>query len=137
MKLYQGIGPNSFRVRIFMTEKGIELPRVQVDLIKGEHRSREFRELNSLAQIPVLMLDDGTVTTESVAICRYLEEIHPEPPLFGTDAADRAKIEMWNRPAELEIFGTVGSVPLHTEPLFKERLVQFPAFAETQRQAVP
>ncbi|HET9535871.1 MAG TPA: glutathione S-transferase family protein [Mesorhizobium sp.] len=137
MKLYQGIGPNSFRVRIFVVEKGIELPRVQVDLTKGEHRSPEFRKLNSLAQIPVLMLDDGTVITESVAICRYLEEIHPEPPLFGTDAADRAKIEMWNRRAELEIFGTIGSVPLHTEPLFKERLVQFPAFAESQRQAVP
>src|SRR5262245_16186660 len=117
MKLYQGVGPNSFRVRIFVAEKGIDLPHVEVDLPMGEHRSREFRELNSLAQIPVLKLDEGTVITESVAICRYLEEVHPEPPLFGTNATDRAKTEMWNRRVEFEIFGTIGSVALHTEPL--------------------
>ncbi len=137
MKLYQGIGPNSFRVRIFMAEKGIDLPRVNVDLTTGEQRGPEFLKLNSLGQIPVLVLDDGTVITESVAICRYLEEIHPAPPLFGTDAISRATVEMWNRRIELNIFGTIGNVPLHTEALFKDRLVQFPAFAETQRKAVP
>ena len=79
MQLHCGVGPNSYRVRIFMAEKGIDVPRVEVDLIKGEHKSPEFLKLNSLGQIPVLVLDDGTVITESVAICRYLEEIHPEP----------------------------------------------------------
>ncbi|MDK1373616.1 MULTISPECIES: glutathione S-transferase family protein [unclassified Sinorhizobium] len=137
MKLYQGIGPNSYRVRIFMAEKGITLPMVDIDFFKGEHRAPGFLKLNSLGQIPVLELDDGTIITESVAICRYLEETHPEPPLFGTDAVSRAKVEMWNRRAELVIFTTVGNVALHTEDFFKDRLTQFPAFAETERKAVP
>ena len=120
-----------------MAEKGIDVPRVDVDFCKAEHRSPEFLKLNSLGQIPVLVLDDGTVITESVAICRYLEELHPSPALFGTDAVSRAKVEMWNRRVEIEIFGTIGNVALHTAELFKDRLVQFPAFAETQREAVP
>lgn len=137
MKLYQGDGPNSYRVRIFMAEKGIDVPRVRVDFGKMEHRSPEFLKLNSLGQIPVLVLDDGAVITESIAICRYLEALHPTPALFGTDALEQAKVEMWSRRIELEIFGTIGSVALHSEEFFKDRLVQFPAFAETQRQAVP
>jgi glutathione S-transferase len=137
MQLHCGIGPNSYRVRIFMAEKGIDVPRVDVDLMTAEHRSAEFRKLNSLAQIPVLVLADGTVITESVAICRYLEELHPSPALFGTHAISRAKVEMWNRRAEFEIFGTIGNIALHTAELFKDRLVQFPAFAETQRDAAP
>lgn len=137
MRLHCGIGPNSYRVRIFMAEKGIDVPRVEVDLTKAEHRSPQFLQLNSLAQIPVLVLGDGTVITESIAICRYLEELHPAPALFGTDAVSRARVEMWNRRAELEIFGTIGNIALHSDALFKERLVQFPAFAESQRAAVP
>lgn len=137
MKLYQGIGPNSYRVRIFMAEKGISLPMVDVDFAKGEHRAPEFLAVNSLGQIPVLELDDGTIITESVAICRYLEETHPDPPLFGRDAVSRAKVEMWNRRAELVIFATVGNVALHSDAFFKHRLTQFPAFAETERAAVP
>lgn len=137
MKLYQGMGPNSYRVRIFMAEKGIELPMVDVDFSKAEHRAPAFLALNSLGQIPVLELDDGAVITESVAICRYIEETHHEPQLFGSDAVSRARVEMWNRRAELVIFGTIGNVALHSDAFFKERLTQFPAFAETERQAVP
>ncbi|TIN05143.1 MAG: glutathione S-transferase, partial [Mesorhizobium sp.] len=137
MKLYCGIGPNSYRVRIFMAEKGVDVPRVDVDLTKGEHKTPQFLELNSLGQIPVLVLDDGTVITESIAICRYLEALHPTPALFGSDAVSQGKVEMWNRRAEIEIFGTIGSIALHSDPMFAERLVQFPAFAETQREAVP
>ena len=77
MRLYCGDGPNSYRVRIFMAEKGIEVPQVHIDFAKGEHRSAEFLKLNSLGQIPVLVLDDGTVITESVAICRYFEDTAP------------------------------------------------------------
>ena len=137
MRLYCGDGPNSYRVRIFMAEKGIEVPQIRIDFAKGDHRSEEFLKLNSLGQIPVLVLDDGTVITESVAICRYFETLHPSPALFGADAASAGKVEMWNRRAEIEIFGTIGNVALHTAELFKERLVQFPAFADTQREAVP
>ena len=137
MQLYCGDGPNSYRVRIFMAEKGIEVPQVHVDFEKREHRSADFLKLNSLGQIPVLVLDDGTVITESVAICRYLEELHPTPAMFGSDPVSAGKVEMWNRRIEFEVFGTIGSVAFHTIELFKDRLVQFPAFAATQREAVP
>jgi glutathione S-transferase len=137
MKLHQGDGPNSYRVRIFLAEKGIEVPMVRVDFDKMEHRAPEFLELNSLGQIPVLEFDDGTVITESVAICRYFEALHPTPPLFGANAIEQGKVEMWNRRVEIEIFGTIGNVALHTLEFFKHRLTQFPAFAETQRELLP
>jgi glutathione S-transferase len=137
MRLHWSIGPNSYRVRIFLAEKGIEVPRSYIDFEKGEHRSSEFLRLNSLGQVPVLELNDGTVITESVAICRYFEEVHPSPPLFGQGAVERAHVEMWNRRAEQVIFGTIGDVALHTAELFKDRLPQFPAFADAQRLAVP
>lgn len=137
MKLYQGIGPNSYRVRIFLKEKAIDVPMQEIDLMKGEHKAPDFLKRNSLGQIPVLELDDGTIITESVAICRYFEETHPEPRLFGSDAVSRAKVEMWNRRAELVIFATIGNVALHSDAFFKDRLTQFPAFAETERQNVP
>jgi glutathione S-transferase len=137
MRLHCGIGPNSYRVRIFMAEKGIDVPRVDVDLTTAEHKSPDFLKLNSLGQIPVLELGDGSVITESVAICRYIEELHPTPALFGGDALSRARVEMWNRRVEFEVFGTIGNIAIHSDALFKERLVQFPAFAETQRDAVP
>lgn len=135
--LYAGVGPNSYRVRIFMAEKGIDLPRQEVDIMSGEHRKPEFMAINSLAQIPVLKLADGTIVTESVAICRLIEDVVPQPSLFGTDAVSKGRVEMWNRRAELELFATVGNVAFHSDPLFKDRVVQFPAFAETQRAAVP
>src|SRR5690349_9226562 len=95
MKLYSAPGPNSYRVRIFMAEKGIELPIVPIDYGTREHKSPEFLKLNSLGQVPVLQLDDGDVVTESVAICRLLEALHPSPSLFGADAKSQGKIEMW------------------------------------------
>ncbi|MET0574490.1 MAG: glutathione S-transferase family protein [Mesorhizobium sp.] len=137
MKLHQGDGPNSYRVRICLAEKGLEVPLVNVDFATRAHKAPEFLKLNSLGQIPVLVLDDGTVITESVAICRYFEELHPQPALFGGDALSSAKAEMWNRRVELEILTTIGNVAFHSDEFFKDRLVQFPAFAETQRQAVP
>lgn len=137
MKLHQGDGPNSYRVRIFLAEKDIEVPMVRVDFDKMEHRAPEFLELNSLGQIPVLEFDDGTVITESVAICRYFEALQPSPPLFGANAVEQGKVEMWNRRVEIEIFGTIGNVALHTQEFFSHRLTQFPAFAETQRQLAP
>lgn len=136
-RLHCGIGPNSYRVRIFMAEKGIDLPRVEVDLMTGEHRRSDFLRLNSLGQIPVLELDDGSVITESIAICRYLDALEPEPPLFGAGPKERGLVEMWNRRAEIELFGTVGNIALHSHAMFANRLTQFPAFAETERAAAP
>jgi glutathione S-transferase len=137
MKLHCGLGPNSYRVRIFLGEKGIDVPRVDVDLMKGVHKQPAFLKLNSLGQIPVLELDDGAVITESIAICRYFEALQPEPALFGTDPVSQARVEMWNRRAEIELFGTVGDVALHSDPFFAGRITQFPAFADAQREAVP
>ena len=138
MKLYDNVrAPNPRRVRIFLAEKGLDVPTVQVDMLKGEHKSDAIKRLNPLGAIPVLELDDGSAIAESVAICRYFEELHPEPALFGRGAKGRAQVEMWNRRAEIVVMGTIGDVALHTAPLFKDRLPQFPAFAEAQRAAVP
>lgn len=106
--------PNPRRVRMFAAEKGIALPTQDVSIIKREHKSPEFVALNPRGQTPALQLDDGTVIAESVAICRYLEGIHPEPPLFGTDATEQAVIEMWGRRVEMVLMPPVGAVWVHT-----------------------
>ncbi len=137
MKLYNATAPNPRRVRIFLAEKGIDVPRVDLDLQAGENRTPEFRKLNSLGQVPVLELDDGSVITESMAICRYIEALHPDPPLFGSSARDRARIEMWNGRMTFEIYLRIGNVALNTLPFFMTRRTQVPAFAEAERQVVP
>ncbi|WP_394824681.1 glutathione S-transferase family protein [Pendulispora albinea] len=138
MKLYEfPYAPNPRRVRIFMAEKGIDLPRVAVDVLGKETRTAEFSKINSLGQVPVLQLEDGTLISESVAICRYLEELRPAPALFGSDAKSRAQVEMWNRRMESEIFGTIGNVGLHSDEFFKGKIAQVPAFSDAQRKAAP
>ena len=95
MKLYGAPmpAPNPRRVRIFLAEKGIDLPETRVNMMKREHKSPEFRAKNSMGQLPALELDDGTCISETVAICRYFEETHPEPPMFGKTAVEKALIE--------------------------------------------
>jgi glutathione S-transferase len=137
MKLYNANAPNPRRVRIFLAEKGLDVPRVDLDLQAGETRTPEFRKLNSLGQTPVLELEDGGLITESMAICRYIEELHSDPPLFGTDPRDRARIEMWNGRMTHEIYGPIGNVAQHSLPFFATRRIQVPAFAEAERQVVP
>src|SRR5277367_3981866 len=84
MRLYNSnLAPNPRRVRIFLAEKGVEIPRVEVDLAKLEHKTPEFSALNPFQTIPILELDNGTKIAESIAICRYIEELWPEPNLFG------------------------------------------------------
>lgn len=97
----------------------------------------EFRKLNSLGQIPVLELDDGSVITESMAICRYIEELHPDPSLFGTDPGERARIEMWNGRMMFELFFRLGNVAQHSLPCFANRRVQVAAFAAAEREVIP
>jgi len=135
MKLYDSkMAPNPRRVRIFLAEKGIEVPTVQVDLGKAETRSEAFRAINPLGGVPVLELDDGTQIAESVAICRYFEEVQPEPPLLGVGAADRAVVEMWQRRVELEVFRNVTATFQNTHDFFKGRVEQVPAFGEVARK---
>lgn len=113
--------PNPRRVRIFAAEKGIALETRDLSIPAGEHKSEEFRALNPRGQTPALQLDDGTVIAESVAICRYLEGLHPEPPLFGRDAREQALVEMWSRRVEMILMPAVGAVWVHTHP-FTARL---------------
>lgn len=108
--------PNARRVRIFLAEKGISVPLEPVDLGKMEQRGESYLAVNPLGRVPALRLDDGTVITESVAICRYFEELQPNPPLFGTGALGKAEVEMWNRRAELELYFSVQNAFRHTHP---------------------
>jgi len=136
MKLYDAGGPNPRRVRIFLAEKGLEVPTVRVDLPKGESRTPAFREINSLGETPVPELDDGRRLCESVAICRFLEELHPDPPLFGSDAFERAYIEMWSRRMELQLLERLSNVARHTFEFFADKYDQNPDFAASERRAV-
>ncbi len=119
MKIYddnQG-APNPRRVRIFLAEKQIEVPFVQVPLAGGGHKAPEFVAKNPMGQLPMLELDDGNCISESVAICRYFEELHPTPPLFGVGPEGRAQVEMWQRRIELNLSSAVGQVWIHTHPI--------------------
>jgi glutathione S-transferase len=108
--------PNPRRVRIFAAEKGIALPTQTVSLMAREHKSAEHLARNPLGQVPVLVLDDGTAISETVAICRYLEALHPAPPLFGESAIEIATIEMWIRRVEFALGGPVRSYWVNVHP---------------------
>jgi len=108
--------PNPRRVRIFLAEKQIAVPFEEVEIMEGELRTPEFSGLNPWQRVPVLVLDDGTTIAESVAICRYFEELQPEPALFGRDAVGRALVEMWSRRVELGLFAAVAFVFRHLHP---------------------
>jgi len=126
--------PNPRRVRIFLAEKGLSLPRVSIDLGKLEHRSADFSAVNPLQRTPALELDSGEILTESVAICRYIEEFFPEPPLFGRDPLERARVEMWQRRIELEFFAPVTHAFRHSHPHMAElEKPQIAAWAEVNR----
>ncbi len=135
MKLYDGgKAPNPRRVRIFLAEKGISVPLMPVDMEIFGHRSEEVTALNPLQRLPVLVLDDGTVLTESVAICRYFEELHPEPALFGHGALGRATVEMWQRRMELNLLLHVAHAFRHIHPAMKEwEVPQIPEFGEASK----
>lgn len=102
MKLYDGAAASPRRVRIYLAAKGLELPTETVDLAAGENLSPGFLAKNPAGMTPALELDDGTVLSESMAICRYLEALHPDPPLFGRTPTEIGLVEMWSRRVELE-----------------------------------
>ena len=135
MKLYDSkMAPNPRRTRIFLAEKGISVPTEQVDMTTMQHKTPEYTAINPLQRMPSLVLDDGTVITESIAICRYFEALQPEPPLFGVGATEIATVEMWNRRCEINFFSNVAAVFRHLHPAMKELEVpQVPAYAEAMR----
>ena len=126
-------GPNPRRVRIYLAEKGLTVPMETVDIMTRRNRQPDFLEKNPTGGIPVLELDDGTCISESVAICRYFEELHPSPPLFGTGAKQRAIIEMWLRRVELNLMVPIGMVWVHGHPLTAKLIRQIPEAAAQNR----
>ncbi|MEI8153963.1 MAG: glutathione S-transferase [Hyphomicrobiales bacterium] len=138
MKLFDGgRAPNPRRVKVFLAEKGITVPIEQVDLGKLGHKSAAYTAINPLQRVPALELNDGTIITESIAICRYFERLHPEPPLFGTDARDAALVEMWERRIEFHLLGPVSHIFRNSHPAMKEMEVpQVPAWADANRPRV-
>jgi len=126
--------PNPRRVRIFLAEKGIDLAETPLDLRKREHKSPEHRERNSLGQVPTLELDDGTMISETVAICRYFEEIQPNPRLFGETPAQKANVDMWVRRIEFQLMIPVGNFWRHAHPFTAALLTQYKDFGETNRE---
>ena len=134
LKLYNHpVAPNPRRVRIFAAEKGVELALEDVDILTGQSRTPEFIAKNSSGAVPVLELDDGSYLSESVAICRYLEGLQPEPNLLGRDLREQAEIERWNRRMELELFNPISRTAQNTSPIFQRRFKQFPEYGEAQR----
>jgi glutathione S-transferase len=137
MKLYGAPkpAPNPRRVRMFLAEKGIDLAETAVDLGKREHKSPEYRQKNSLGQVPTLELDDGTTISETVAICRYFEELQPEPSLFGRTALEKAQVDMWVRRVEFQLMQPVGQYWRHAHPRTAGLLNQYKEFGESNRAA--
>jgi glutathione S-transferase len=115
----------------------IAIPTEQVDIAAMQHKTAEYAAINPLQRMPALVLDDGTIITESIAICRYFEMMQPEPPLFGVGPKDTAIVEMWNRRAEINFFSNVAAVFRHTHPAMKElEIPQVPAWADANRPRV-
>jgi len=138
MKLYDGgRAPNPRRVRVYLAEKGLSVPLEPVDLGAMAQKSESFTAINPIQRVPALMLDDGTVITESMAICRYFEELHPEPPLFGRGALEKATVEMWNRRLELHLLFPVSHVFRNSHPaMAKMEIPQVQAWAEANKPRI-
>jgi len=128
--------PNPRRVRIFLAEKGVAYDTIEVLIAASANQTPEFRKKNPLSLLPVLEFSDGRILRESMAICRYLEEIHPAPNLFGTDAWERATIEQWNRHAELELLLPISQVFRNSHVFWQGKIKQSPEFATIMRELV-
>src|SRR5690349_1441611 len=128
--------PNPRRVRVFLAEKGVAYDTIEVLIADRAHQTADFRKKNPIALLPVLELADGRVLRESMAICRYVEELHPEPNLFGADAWERAQIEIWNRHAELELLWPIAQVFRNTNAFWVGRIKQSAEYGDIVRALV-
>ena len=134
MKLYEFAGaPNPRKVRVYINEKGIDVPPESVDILTGQNRSPEFLKKNPLGGLPVLELDDGSHLTESLAIIEYLEELHPEPPMLGRTPLERARVREAERIAEIGVLSNVGTIFQNTHPFFAGRVKQSADAADNAR----
>jgi glutathione S-transferase len=121
---------------VFLAEKGVAYDTIEVSIAAKAHETTEFRKKNPIALLPVLETSDGKVLRESMAICRYIEELNPEPNLFGADTWERAQIEQWNRHAELELLYPISQVFRNTHAFWQGRIKQSPEFATIMRELV-
>lgn len=126
--------PNPRRVRVFLAEKAVAYDTVEILIANAAHQTEDFRRKNPISLLPVLELPDGRVLRESMAICRYLEELHPEPNLFGVDTWERAQIEMWNRHAELELLWPISQVFRNTHAFWVGKIKQAPEFGAIMKE---
>ena len=137
MKLYDfPQSPNCRKVRVYLAEKGLKVPLHPVNLLAGEQSSPEFLRLNPFGAVPILELDDDTIIPESLAIIEYFEELHPEPPLLGTDLVTRALVRAWERRCELGVFLQATRRFLHSSPFFATRVEQNPKVVEEAGQVL-
>jgi glutathione S-transferase len=128
MRLYvRPIAPNALKVLIFMAERGIEIETVDVETLSAE----EYGRVSALRTVPVLETDGGLFITESLTVCQYLDEKVPGPPLFGGGLEERAVVAMWERRAELMLVGPAIEYGHHCQPMFSDRLRQFPDWARS------
>ncbi|RLA17021.1 MAG: glutathione S-transferase, partial [Gammaproteobacteria bacterium] len=135
MRIFQdSSAPNPRRVRIFLAEKQIEIPFEQIDLANQQQLGERFLAINPLGELPVLELDDGSYITETMAICRYFELLHPDPCLFGNSPREQAEVEMWNRRMEFHLLLNVAHCFQHSHPFFAGSKPQSSDYAEISRQ---
>jgi glutathione S-transferase len=137
MKLHEAPSPNARRVHVFMAEKAVELDRVVVDIRAGENIQDDYLAKNPAGRVPVLELDDGTFLSESVAICRYLEGLNPDPNLFGSTPFDAATIEMWGRRAEINFMTNVAGAFRNITGFFKDRETPVKEWGEVCAEVAP
>lgn len=132
MKFYNSVGPNPRMVRMFMAEKGIEIPKEDVDLMKGDNRKEPYLKKNSIGQMPALELDSGHCVTEITVICEYLEDTHPNPPLIGDTPEKKAETRKWTRRIDLNICEPLANGFRFSQglPLFKDRIPTVPEAAD-------
>jgi len=137
MTLYDFVGaPNPKKLRVYLAEKGLSVPTVQVNVVAGENRTPEFLAKNPLGGLPVLELDDGTVLTESLAIIEYLEDLHPTPPMLGTTPLERARTRERERICELGVLLRVAQIFQNTHPFMAGRLKQSPDAAANAKSVL-
>jgi glutathione S-transferase len=135
MKIYEThTAPTPRRVRVFLAEKNIQMDYIQLDIQKGENLSPQILAKNPLGKVPILELADGTCISEAASICRYFEEIQPEPCLMGATALEKAQIDMWQRQVESYLFGQVGMCFQHSTGYFKDRMTPIKAYGEVAGQ---
>ncbi len=135
MLLYHDLrAPNPRRVRMFLAEKGVPYDTIEVSIAAQAHQTPEFRRKNPLSLVPVVEFPDGKLLRESMAICRYIEDLHPEPNLFGRDSWERAQIEQWNRHAELELLFPISQVFRNTHKFWIGRIRQAAEFGDIMRE---